>query len=104
MNAEIECVIWERGEEGLDRGHEGLGIHIQGGKDFPLFKIVDVADPGIFIAHLTDGGVAQRDGRLKVRTDLSLSLFQPSLQKQVRSDKDASELEILGQFRFLTSL
>ena len=69
MTAESEFVIWDRGEEGLDRGHESLGIHIQGGKDFPLFKIVDVADPGIFIAHLTDGGVAQKDGRLKVLHD-----------------------------------
>jgi len=66
MSTKLERVIWERGSEGLDRGHEGLGIHIQGGQDFPLFKIVGLSDPGIFIAHLNDGGVAQKDGRLKV--------------------------------------
>ena len=50
----------------LEKGHEGLGIHIRGGTDFPFIKTKDVTDPGIFIVHISDGGYAQRDGRLKV--------------------------------------
>ena len=50
----------------LEKGHEGLGIHIRGGTDFPFIKTKDVTDSGIFIVHISDGGYAQRDGRLKV--------------------------------------
>jgi len=50
----------------LDKGHDGLGIHVRGGTDFPFLKTKDITDPGIFIVHVGEGSYADRDGRLKV--------------------------------------
>lgn len=47
----------------LIRDPNGLGFSIAGGKGSPPFK--DYSD-AIYISRITEGGVAQRDGKLQV--------------------------------------
>lgn len=46
-----------------DQIGQGLGFSIAGGRGSPPYK--DGSD-GIFISRITDGGLAQRDGKIMV--------------------------------------
>jgi len=50
----------------LAGGHEGLGLHVSGGTDHPMFNSNKFLDTGIFIMGIDSGSFAERDGRFKI--------------------------------------